>query len=162
MIYDVELVPQDTNMSCWAASMAMILSWRDQASYDPRRIAENPGGTNYMPQYAQNGPGLDPNDRYILERNGFVLESPQCYMPAAIETMLLQFGPLWFASLVPAGPHIRVIRGMTGDQVYVNDPAPVGQGSQYLRSFNDLFGEMETLGAQELNQRSPVYIAHLP
>src|SRR4029434_2401733 len=29
---DVELVPQMTNMSCWAASAAMIVGWREQIS----------------------------------------------------------------------------------------------------------------------------------
>jgi hypothetical protein len=140
----------------------MVLSWRDGIQYDPQKIAENPGGLNYMPQFAQNGPGLDPNDHYILERNGLVTEVPKCYSPTNISTKLMQFGPLWFASVVPAGPHIRVIRGITGDQLYINDPSPVGTGSQYQSPFGTEFGAMETLGAMELGQASPVYLAHLP
>src|SRR5262245_41045121 len=137
MIYDVILIPQSTNMSCWAASIAMILSWKNQASFDPQMIAANPGGTSYMPQFANNGPGLDPNDRYILERNGFTLEAPQCYTLQAVQGLLAQHGPLWFASLDPA-PHIRVITGSTGSQMHVNDPAPVNQGSTYKRGFAQL------------------------
>jgi hypothetical protein len=160
MIYDVPLIPQSTNMSCWAASMAMVLGWRDSASYDPSLIAANPGGTSYMPQFANNGPGLDPNDRYILERNGFHLEAPQCYMLEAIQGLLAQHGPLWFASLSPA-PHIRVITGSTGSQIHVNDPAPVDRGAVYKREFNLLFGQMEALGSRELTQPAPVYVAYL-
>lgn len=160
MIYDVPLVPQSTNMSCWAASMAMVMSWHDQASYDPSTIARNPGGTSYMPQFANNGPGLDPNDRYILERNGFTLEYPQCYTLEAIQGLMARVGPLWFASLSPA-PHIRVIRGFTGDQLYVNDPAPVDRGAQYQRKFESIFGQMEALGASELSEPSPVYLAYM-
>lgn len=157
MTYDVPLVPQSTSMSCWAASMAMIMSWNNQASYDPQTIARNPGGTNYMPSFRN---GLDPNDRYILERNGFTLEYPQCYTLQAVQSLLRYAGPLWFASLAPA-PHIRVIRGFQGDQLVVNDPGPVNRGSQYNRSYTSLFGQMEALGASELTQASPVYVAYM-
>lgn len=160
MIYEVMLVPQSTNMSCWAASIAMVLSWSNQASFDPQSIAANPGGTSYMPQFANNGPGLNPNDRYILEQNGFTLEAPQCYTLEAVQGLLAQHGPLWFASLSPA-PHIRVITGSTGTQMHVNDPAPVNQGAKYKRSFTKLFGQMEALGGQELSEPSPVYLAYI-
>lgn len=160
MKYDVPLIPQSTNMSCWAASMAMILSWGNNASFDPQMIARNPGGTSYMPQFAHNGPGLDPNDRYILERNGFQLEAPQCYTLEAVKGLLIRHGPLWFASLAPA-PHIRVIYGCTGSQMHVRDPSPVDHGSTYTVQFESLFGAMEALGASETNQPNPVYIAFL-
>lgn len=156
MKYDVPLIPQSTSMSCWAASMAMILSWKDNASYDPGMIAANHGGPSYEPSFKN---GLDPNDRYILERNGFELEAPQCYMPSTIASLLQSNGPLWIATAAPA-PHIRVVTGMSGDRVFINDPAPVNNGSIYTSSFNFFFGQMETLGAQELKQRAPVYVAY--
>src|SRR5204862_3928343 len=34
--YDVQLVPQQTEYSCWAASAAMIVGWRDRKSIDPQ------------------------------------------------------------------------------------------------------------------------------
>ena len=92
MTYDVPLIPQSTSMSCWAASMAMVMSWYNQASFDPERIAQNPGGPSYMPSFRN---GLDPNDRYILERNGFTLDYPQCYTFEAVKAMLRSFGPIW-------------------------------------------------------------------
>lgn len=162
MIYEVQLIPQSTDMSCWAACIAMILTWRDGVQYDPQKIAQNPGGLNYMPQFANGGPGLDPSDHYILETNGLVTEIPKCYSTTNITAKLMQFGPLWFASTVPAGPHIRVIRGISGEQLYINDPSPVGTGSQYQAAFADVFGAMETLGSSELAMAAPVYLAHLP
>ena len=164
MRFDVRLVPQTTGMGCWAASIAMILGWKEQACFDPARIAANPGGISYVPSLQT---GLDPNDRYILERNGFVLDLPQCYAPAAIEGLLSSSGPLWLASLAPlAGtgrsePHIRVVTGIDGARVFVNDPWPVNRGSQYSTTFSTIFGQMETLGARELSQPNPVYVAHL-
>jgi hypothetical protein len=157
MIYDVHLIPQTSDFSCWAASIAMILGWRNSASYDPSLIATNFGGTNYMPQFNN---GLSPNDTYILQRNGFRVLSPQCYTVRAVRHLLSQFGPLWVAGLT-GGPHIRVATGLTAGRVHVNDPWPPFHGAQYTRSFSSFFGDMETLGASEMNQPAPVYVAHL-
>ncbi|SON56590.1 Papain-like cysteine protease AvrRpt2 [Hartmannibacter diazotrophicus] len=157
MKYDVPLIPQSTNMGCWAASIAMILAWRNSASYDPTLIAANNGGTNYVPSLTS---GLNPNDRYILERNGFALEAPQCYMPQAISNRLSSNGPLWVASAVPS-PHIRVVTGMEGERLWINDPWPVGSGARYVRTFTQFFGQMENLGAQELDEPAPIYVAYL-
>jgi ABC-type bacteriocin/lantibiotic exporter with double-glycine peptidase domain len=157
MNYDVPLVPQTSNMSCWAASIAMILGWKNQQSIPDEVIAQNPGGLSYMTSYTQ---GLDPNDRYILQANGFDVDPPQCYMPSAINDLLRAKGPLWVATWAP-GPHIRVVTGMNGDNVSINDPAPVNGGSQYTMTFSRFFGAMENLGARELAQRAPVYVAYL-
>ncbi len=163
MKYDVPLIAQMTGMGCWAASIAMILGWKSQASFDPTLIAANPGGTDYTPSLVN---GLDPNDRYILERNGFALEAPVCYTPSGISDLLSTHGPLWVASLAPlsgAGraPHIRVVTGMEGGSVFVNDPWPVNRGDRYQRAFQTFFGQMEDLGGRELKERNPVYVAHL-
>jgi hypothetical protein len=159
MRHDVQLIPQATGMGCWAASIAMILGWKNQASFDPGMIAANPGGLDYRPSL-QNG--LDPNDKYILERNGFELEPPQCYMLSRIQSLIDSNGPLWVAGRLPTIPaHIRVVTGYQGQMLYINDPWPVNQGAIYTRSFNSFFGEMEQLGAAELSEPSPVYVAFL-
>jgi ABC-type bacteriocin/lantibiotic exporter with double-glycine peptidase domain len=157
MNYDVPIVPQTSSMSCWAASIAMILGWKRQMSIPDTDIARNPGGLNYMTSYVT---GLDPNDKYILDANGFAVEPPECYTMDAIRSLLSRKGPLWVATWAP-GPHIRVVTGMNGSRLSINDPAPVNRGSQYTRSFSDFFGAMENLGARELRQHSPVYVAYL-
>lgn len=157
MKYDVPLIPQMTNMSCWAASIAMILGWKKKMSIPDEIIARNPGGRSYMTSYAK---GLDPNDTRILRANGFQVEPPQCYTVQAINTLMTTKGPLWVATWAP-GPHIRVVTGLQGNILYINDPAPVGKGSTYTRSFHQFFGAMENLGARELKQASPVYVAYL-
>lgn len=165
MRYDVPLIAQMTGMGCWAASIAMILGWKNQASFDPSRIAANPGGPSYIPSLTS---GLNPNDRYILQRNGFTVEEPVCYTPSAITTLIQNHGPLWLAGLVRLSgvanpvPHIRVVTGFEGGQVYINDPWPVNSGSRYTSNFQTIFvGQMETLGASELNQPAPIYVAYL-
>jgi hypothetical protein len=157
MRYLVPLIPQSSSMSCWAASIAMILAWRDEASYDPLQIAEDVGGPSYLPSYRN---GLDPNDTYILRRNGFDVMAPECYSVGGIRVLLEQYGPLWVATWAP-GPHIRVVRGLVIQTVYVNDPSPVNFGSRYTMSFRAFFGAMEDLGSREMAQPAPVYVAHL-
>ncbi|MFQ5650918.1 MAG: papain-like cysteine protease family protein [bacterium] len=157
MVYDVPLVPQTSNMSCWAASIAMILGWKNRACYADEMIARNPGGLNYMTSYAN---GLDPNDKHILRTNGFEVEPPMCYTVEGIEGLLRSHGPLWVATWAP-GPHIRVVTGLNGNTLSINDPAPVNLGSTYSRPFSQFFGRMEALGAREMNEPSPVYVAYL-
>jgi len=157
MKFDVPVVPQTSRMSCWAASIAMILGWQQNVSIPDETIAKNPGGLNYMTSYTK---GLDPNDKYILGANGFAVDPPQCYTPDAISALLFAHGPLWVATWAP-GPHIRVVTGQLGPLVFINDPAPVAQGSQYVRFFSQFFGAMENLGARELREKAPVYVAYL-
>ena len=158
MLYDVPVVPQSTSMSCWAASIAMILGWQRQMCIPDEVIANNPGGKSYMTSMTT---GLDPNDVYILSRNGFEIVPAQCYgSPAPILQLLRAHGPLWVATWAP-GPHIRVVRGLVGETLHINDPAPVNTGSQYTASFRSFFGAMENLASRELREKSPVYIARL-
>ncbi len=157
MKYDVPLIPQRTNMGCWAASIAMILSWKNDASFDPGSIAANSGGPSYVPELTN---GLDPNDRHILERNGFKILYPQCYTYQGFIDLLDAYGPLWVAGAVPS-PHIRVVTGYYWGLLSVNDPWPPNRGEKYLRAFSTFMLEMETLGADELGEPAPVYVAHM-
>ena len=179
LYYNVPLIPQSTGVSCWAASMAMILSWQNHASFDPRMIRRNPGGRSYSTEYDRTG--LDPNDAAILRRFGFDIEPPQCYTVDGITRLLENKGPLWVAGAVDltgpnsANPHIRVIIGISpgnsadNTRIFINDPwergmttfRPSNRGSQYSQSYTEFLREYEGLGARELREPAPVYIAYL-
>lgn len=161
--YDVPLMPQLTNMSCWAAGTSMLVAWRDSVSINPSDIA---AGTGYWRQYANNGPGLDAEDTTMFSYWGLTPEPPQSYTPQGMADLLSDYGPLWLASAVPS-PHIRVVTGISGDgtidgtTVHINDPWPVGSGSQYGVTFRALSNAMSTLGSQELaTEAAPFYVAH--
>ena len=37
---EVELIPQPTNLSCWAAAGAMLIGWRDRVSLTPDTVGQ--------------------------------------------------------------------------------------------------------------------------
>src|SRR5712692_3469625 len=48
--FDVPLIPQPTKVSCWAAALAMVISYRDQASHTVDEVA-NLGGLSLVTGY---------------------------------------------------------------------------------------------------------------
>jgi hypothetical protein len=167
--YDVPLVPQLTNMSCWAAGAAMLVGWRDRVSINPSEIAK---GIGYWSQYNKNG--LDANDTTMFQYWGLTPEAPQSYTVEGFAHLLKDNGPLWVASAEP-GPHIRVVTGMSGDgtpdgtTVYINDPLQIGMtkfsmpnsGSQYTETYHQFQDKQDSLAMTELKTPGALYVAHV-
>jgi hypothetical protein len=167
--YNVQLVPQQTGFSCWAAGFAMIVGWRDQMSIDPSEIAR---ATGYWQQYQQ---GLNAEDLTVINTWGLVPAPLQTHTVEGFAQLLRSYGPLWVASAEP-GPHIRVVTGIKGDGtadgtlVYINDPWEQGmtsfqasnRGAQYTETYRQFVQKQSTLARQEQSLEAPVYIAHLP
>jgi hypothetical protein len=157
---DVQLVPQLSNMSCWAAAASMVVGWRDQMSIDPSEIARGAG------QWAAYQNGLNPSDVPSLAAAwALVMEPPQSYTIEGFRQMIERNGPLWVGASVP-GLHAIVVTGVWGDgspdgtYVRIKDPwgrapgstpgnpAPYnptpGQGSQYDLTFRQFVQEYES------------------
>jgi N-acetyl-anhydromuramyl-L-alanine amidase AmpD len=117
---EVELIAQPTNWSCWAASAAMIVGWRDRLSLTPDTIADLAGRTTAS--------GLNPSNRADLARAwGLSVEGPQSYTIEGFRRLLENNGPLWVGILTPSGTgHAVVVTGM------YSDGAPDGSDS-YVR-----------------------------
>jgi hypothetical protein len=160
---DVQLVPQLTDMSCWAAAAAMVVGWRDQMSVDPGEIAR---GSGHWSAYAS---GLNPADVPALANAwGLIMEPPQSYTIEGFRQMVELNGPLWVGAAVPR-LHAIVVSGIYGDGtpdgtfVRIKDPwgrapggapgAPPpynptpGQGSLYELTFRQFVKEYETAAA---------------
>jgi len=172
--YDVLLIPQLTNMGCWAASIAMIYSWKQRVCIDPGIIAARSGYQKYLKD------GLPPSDDKILRDWGIVPEAPQSYSIAGFLLLLQNYGPLWVAAWAPEA-HVRVVTGFDADpdpakaRVWINDPWEKGMkdfrlpntGSRYTLSYLEFTGEQESLARRELknigpHDPNPIYVAHLP
>ena len=168
VMYDVEMVPQQTDMSCWAAAAAMILSWRDQASYTPWQIA-NDIGHAYEFSY-----GYRIDDRSLFQATGMVAESPQTYSVHAFANMLNEYGPLWVATHEGAG-HVRVVTGISGDgtaegtELFISDPwdrdadewLPSNSGSEYTESYATFVSKQAALARRTQHIPNALYVAHL-
>ena len=151
---EVELIPQPTNVSCWAASAAMVVGWRDRVSLAPETIAAIWNRTTTT--------GLDPAQvGQFAQEIGLVAEPPQSYSIQGFRDLLERRGPLWIAAAVP-GLHAIVVTGMFSDGasvcVRVTDPwdrqagkpgAPGpyatthATGSRYILTWDDFVKEYE-------------------
>lgn len=164
--YDVQLVPQRTDMSCWAAGAAMVVGWMDNVSIDPEEIAK---GIGYWQQYRE---GLRPENVDALLYWGLVpVANAPTFNLTQFSMLLRQRGPLWVATAEP-GPHIRVITGIRGngnpDQtvVTINDPWEQGmttfrsgnRGSTYTETWAEFLRKQNTLVTRESNSMA-VYVA---
>jgi hypothetical protein len=155
---DVELIPQPTDMTCWAAAAAMVIGWRDQVSLTPETVASICSRSTVA--------GLSPYDRVTFAKQiGLQTEPPASYSADGFYNLLASRGPLWVSKIAGDGAtsgHAVVVTGMysDGDQHYVRiaDPwdrvvgapgAPGGYatthatGSRYIMRYEDFQTEYE-------------------
>lgn len=165
--YEVQLVPQLTGFSCWAAGAAMLVGWRDQVSINPAEIAN---GIGYWSRY-QNG--LNANDTTMFHHWDLHYEYPQTYTPQGLIQLVGAYGPLWVATH-EGGPHVRVIAGISGDGtpdgtiLTIYDPwqrgmrtfRPENTGSIYNETYTEFERKQRELANIEANEPNPFYVAH--
>jgi N-acetyl-anhydromuramyl-L-alanine amidase AmpD len=167
---DVELVPQPTNFSCWAAAGAMIVGWRDMVSLSPESVASICGRSTAS--------GLAPGDvQRFANDMGLSFENPVCYTEDGFRSLLARSGPLWVCAAVPGSLHAIVVTGMYSDGtnsfVRIADPwdravgtpgAPGAYaathvtGSRYIMTWADFCAEYE--GAAMGNPAVGIQILH--
>ncbi|MFO8009691.1 MAG: papain-like cysteine protease family protein [Dehalococcoidia bacterium] len=125
--YNVPLIPQPTNDSCWAGSMAMIESYHQGTYVSPNDIA-NSAGVDLNMSY---GWGVLYDAALYF---GFHQLPAQSLPPESWARILDTYGPLW---IVRTGDpsHAIVLTGIKGNNVYVNDPWPPRQGTVRVRTF---------------------------
>ncbi|KRD31996.1 hypothetical protein ASE35_13650 [Lysobacter sp. Root916] len=116
--YPVTLVPQPNKDACWAASMAMLLSWRHNQSYSPETLANQVGGS------LASSYGWDLLNA-VRDRYGFsVIPQPSntslYHTPTQWAQWLRERGALWV--VIVGAPHAVVIAGIKGN---LEDPASV-------------------------------------
>ena len=157
--YDVSLVAQPDDCTCWAASSAMILSyWHDVStsssnpSYSVQQIKDQV--TNAGPQYDISC-GLKSEDtKAVGDILGLSFDYPMCYGVDGFASLLKDKGPIVFirASVGGKGAHAIAVVGMNGDgspdgtTVETLNPSPVGTGASQNVSFTKLMTMMEQLG----------------
>ncbi|MCB0208140.1 MAG: trypsin-like peptidase domain-containing protein [Anaerolineae bacterium] len=159
---DVQLVPQLTGMSCWAAAAAMVVGWRDRISIDPGEVAR---GAGHWAEYAT---GLDPADVTSLANAWHLtIEPPQSYTIEGLRNLIEANGPIWVCEAVPS-LHAVVVTGIYGDgtvngtTVRIHDPWPVGQGTIYTRPFRQFVQDYEAAATNSNRVNIQILHAGLP
>jgi len=111
----VPAVKQSKNFDCWAVVTTILISWREQISYDVHTIMERLG-SEYLKLY-EDDTGLPTNkvNEWTLA-SGLVKEEPQCYPQSKIRDMIKEFGPIVFTTGQDEnGLHLmraRIVKGM--------------------------------------------------
>ena len=173
--YDVPLIPQPDKLSCWCGSMAMLLSFRKQASYPPEQLAKDVGRslrTSYgwdMLESVKDNFGFKDIE---LPSNASLYPSPQQWCD-----WLTTYGPLWITT-IGAPSHAIVLRGLSGDltaggtTVQINNPwdtsatfssddvdfDPPNNGRAYQESFSDLADEFGNLDLDDYGKWRVLYL----
>lgn len=133
--YNVPLIPQSRPTSCWAAAMAMIVSYGEQASYTDDSIAQAVGlsldssyGWNMIYRAAQ--------------QFNFQSIPSACYTGDAWVGYLQRYGPIW---LVETGnpSHAVVVTGGDGSTFNLNNPWPPNMGKKETKSIDQLSQDFE-------------------
>jgi hypothetical protein len=144
--YQVELISQPTDVSCWAAGLAMVVSFRDQASYTAEQIA--------LRANMDINKGYGWNDiRSAVSTWQLNEEGPMSAMPSYWAGLLQTSGPIWVVEVGNPGAHAVVLIGMHGDNtpegtsVTLNNPWPPNQGKTEEKTFLDFDAEFG-LGAK--------------
>lgn len=145
--HEVPLVPQRTEMSCWAAAAAMIVGWRDCLDVAQEEIVRGTG------QWASYRDGLHPADVDTLRRVWRLEVVPDGRIDlTSLWDLLARHGPLWVGEAAP-GLHVVVLTGAYGDGtpegsfLRVNDPWPEGRGERYTLAFSDFLRGFQAVEA---------------
>ena len=106
---------QSKNFDLWAVVTTILISWREQISYDVHTIMERLG-SEYLKMYEDDkGLPTDKINEWILV-SGLIKEGPQCYSQSKTRNILKEFGPIVFTTAQDKNGlhlmHARIITGM--------------------------------------------------
>lgn len=116
--YNVPLVAQTSNNTCWHASSLMI--W-----YYWQGVTNKQGPMNTLAENYKNDQGVTPQQFVALAGKAGLRKVFQRYInytPEVLQNLLTQYGPLWCAGFWYGVGHIIVLKGIDGDTIFFNDP----------------------------------------
>lgn len=161
--YQVPLIPQPDKLSCWAASMAMLLSYRRNTSFTPQSLARQVGRnlrTSYSWEMLEQVKNYFGFRDIPLPSNASLYPSPQQW-----SQWLSTYGPLWL-TVVGRPSHAIIVHGLRGDcspertsinvlnpwntnTSFTSDPVdfnPFNSGLAYTQSFRNFAASFGSLG----------------
>jgi len=150
----VPVLAQPTAMSCWAASAAMLVSWKESKTVSPddfaKRLSER-----FRILYDTDA-GLGGDDKAdLLKEAGLRDEAPQNYTVDGWQQLLKTYGPLWVTTAIKVGKrwgvHARVVTAINGDgtvsgtKLHLLDPDGGVESDVSVADFAKLMEKLATM-----------------
>lgn len=152
VIHHVRLIPQCGTLTCWYACVQMIVAYhrRRTRGYSPVGAdigtsgvtAAVCGGNRFINLSVPGAVSTIAREAHLSQ---ILMFAPrERYVAGLLEA----HGPLWYSGHVrgyrnvQGGAHAVVIRGIDGDELLINDPAPVGSGWQGRMDFDTFFRQL--------------------
>jgi len=141
VVTGMKLIPQTMTMSCWYASMQMLIKWKEeQRQVSFAKLISPEFDTQCAAIRDANTGILNPQIVKVAKSIGLRAVPPVSPTPEAIENWLKTYGPLW----VNGKSHIVVIAGImtipiVGTMLQVYDPSPVNVGKIEWRSLDNWY-----------------------
>jgi len=112
--YDVPLIHQEKEMSCWHAAARMLWAFRKYQSIHPLPDVYDKNNGISVPEFVTLAKELGLNS---------VSKIVMTYHWTGVAELLNQYGPLWVAGYWWGVPHIIVVTGVDKDgTLHINDP----------------------------------------
>ena len=149
--HKVPLVGQITNNLCWFAAFQMLEAW-----YNGIRPQRPTAFTRTQLAHLKKlNWGVKPGAvGGFAKLMGLTIKT---VMPKvlSVEQLLRTYGPIWYPAqnkgYLPVGTHhVVVIRGINKTDLLINDPSPVGRGSQHIIPAATFFLQLQPLTNQFL------------
>ncbi len=175
IFHDVHLHAQPNKLACWAASMAMLVSFRQMRSLNPESLAQEVGRslrTSY---------GWDMleavKDQYGFQNISLPSNASLYLTPQQWHEWLRDYGPLWVTT-IGAPSHAIVVHGISGDmtpagttinilnpwdttQSFDGDPVdfnPPNYGLAYSQTFEQFAADFGNLGLGDYGAWRVLYL----
>ena len=149
--HKVPLIGQLTTNLCWFAAFQMLEGWYNSVL----RRRPTAFTTTQLAHLRTLNWGVQPQAVPGFARlMGLTIKTGPADA-ANVEKLLKTYGPIWYpganAGYVPVGTHhVVVIRGIKNNDLLINDPSPVGSGTQRTIALGTFFGRLLPLNSQFL------------
>lgn len=106
-------VKQSSQMSCWAASLAMLHSWRQQSPIAEKDVVTDLGAPWDI--YYETNAGLQADDvASFADAAGLIAKPPANYTVKGYAELIRDHGPLWITTSDLLSAHAMIVTGVRG------------------------------------------------
>lgn len=167
----IPILLQDTNHRCWAATAAILLSWKRNTRFTARAAAELAGrdndGRRFLDLYDQDQNLSEFSQHRFLSNLGLTREPPASLDWQGFLQLMRTYGPLWIQTdrtPEPETTHFVVAYGLRHNshstEIRIIDPAR----GRLVQEFTSFVAEYERIAFEAIDHSLPflIQLAHWP